>query len=212
MKIIGVAGQMRAGKDTISDYLTTIIGFERASFAANVKRVFCETFGVNLEFVEKWKVIPEVPPGFSSTVRQGLQQIGDGFRKIKGDIWVELVFRVLNKNIVISDGRYINELERIRKEKGLNILVWRPGYENNDPNGSEAQLKPVLDYFAKIGQEGDVRNIGRPANAPCGAEFVDLFLINYGSVQDLYEKVDKLVVSFLENVWIVRENVRHECI
>ena len=143
MKIIGVAGQMRAGKDTISDYLTTIIGFERASFAANVKRVFCETFGVNLEFVEKWKVIPEVPPCFSSTVRQGLQQIGDGFRKIKGDIWVELVFRVLNKNIVISDGRYINELERIRKEKGLNILVWRPGYENNDPNGSEAQLKPV---------------------------------------------------------------------
>ena len=185
---IGIGGQMRSGKDTVADYLAPKIGYERASFASNVKRIYCETFGVDIEFVEKWKVIPENPPGFDSTVRQGLQLIGDGFRKIKGDIWVELALRDKNRKAVISDCRYINELKAVKDSGGYNILMCRPGYENNDPNGSEAQIRPLADYFASTKQEGVVK---AGLDAPYGCEFVDFFIINNGTVEDLFAKSDQ---------------------
>jgi len=53
--------------------------WQRASFASNVKKVFCDTFDKDLDFVEKWKTNPEPPPGFSKNIRQSLQFIGDGF-------------------------------------------------------------------------------------------------------------------------------------
>ena len=91
---VGIAGQKQNGKDTVADYVQDqlaqddefVFKFERAAFAANVKRVFVETFDVTYEFIEKWKTIPEPPPGFDMSVREGLQFIGDGFRKIKSSI------------------------------------------------------------------------------------------------------------------------------
>ena len=77
---VGVGGQMQNGKDTIADYLHDVFSWERNAFAAGVKKVFCDTFGVDEAFIEKWKVIPEPPTGFLKTVRQSLQFIGDGFR------------------------------------------------------------------------------------------------------------------------------------
>ena len=146
---VGIAGQKQNGKDTVADYVQDqlaqddefVFKFERAAFAANVKRVFVETFDVTYEFIEKWKTIPEPPPGFDMSVREGLQFIGDGFRKIKSSIWIDLMFRqALNK--IISDVRYINEADRIVQENGFNFLVAHPDRLNDDPNGSEAQIRP----------------------------------------------------------------------
>lgn len=90
--VIGVASQAQHGKDTLADRLCERLNsqsqsnWQRRAFAANVKRVFCETFGVDSAFVEKWKVRSDVPPGFDMPVRQALQFIGDGFRQIMGSI------------------------------------------------------------------------------------------------------------------------------
>ena len=110
MKVVGFAGQMQNGKDTAADYLFEKIkhkwgDVERASFADNVKRIFCETFNVDRSFVEEWKTKSEIPEGFDSPVRQGLQQIGDGFRKIQGKIWIELAFRDRANPAIFSDVR-----------------------------------------------------------------------------------------------------------
>jgi hypothetical protein len=187
MKIFGVAGQLRNGKDEIADFLASKLSYKRAAFAYNVKRIFCETFGVDLEFIEKWKTIPESPPGFDMPIRQALQFIGDGFRKIKNDIWVDLVFRNDPKEIVISDCRYINELKEIKKNGGLNILVYRPGFLNDDPNKSESQIKPFVLNFIEKGIEGKVKDDNE------NFSLIDYFIINDGTLEDLHKKIDNFI-------------------
>jgi len=197
--VIGIAGQMQNGKDVIADYLAKELDWTRSAFAYSVKRIFGETFNVSPEFIERWKVIPEPPPGFNKTVRQGLQFIGDGFRTIQSNIWIDLAFREKDKPVVLSDCRYINELARVKEEGGYVVLVWRPGYLNDDPNGSEAQIRPLVNWFADAGYEGAVSEWFEQAKTnnpptPVGADFVDFFIINDGTLSDLYRKLDKFVL------------------
>lgn len=189
--VIGVAGQFRQGKDKASDHMANRLGLGRDAFAFGVKRVFCEYFGVDIDFVERWKVVDEPPPGFLISVRRALQLIGDGFRGIKDDVWIEALFRRNQDGVVVSDVRYRNELAAVRERGGVNLLIYRPGFMNDDPNGSEAQIRPFVEHFLAKGKEGRVESAG---------EFglVDFFILNDGGLDDFYAKLDSLVVPFLK--------------
>ncbi len=175
LRVIGVAGQKQQGKDQLSDYLAPKLTrripvpchggntFEdapwgRGSFASAVKRIFCDTFQKDLAFVEAWKTKDEVPPGMAMPVRQALTFIGDGFRKIQPDIWIETAFRPENDpySKIISDVRYVNEARKIRSEGGMNILLYRPGFVNWDLNGSEREILPYVMWCAATGREGRI--------------------------------------------------------
>lgn len=188
--VIGVAGQFRQGKDKASDHLAERLGFGRDAFAFGVKRVFCEYFGVDMDFVEKWKVVDEPPPGFLTSVRRALQLIGDGFRKIKDDVWIEALFRRSPDGVVVSDVRYRNELAAVRARGGVNLLIYRPGFLNDDPNGSEAQIRPFVEHFLSRGEEGRVSGDG-------DFGLVDFFVVNDGGLDDFYGKLESLVVPHL---------------
>lgn len=159
--IIGIAGQLASGKDTVADHLADVLNketnvkFKRSAFAGAVKKVFKDTFGKDLGFIERWKRINSPPPGFAKNMREALQFIGDGFRQIKPDIWLEIAMRDKDPR-VISDARYLNEANAIKQEGGFNIMIWRPGHENNDPNLSEAQIKPLIDWCSKNLQTGPI--------------------------------------------------------
>lgn len=220
---VGVAGQMQNGKDTIADFLYSAIlsrrpiqskinpssifnfSYRRDAFAAGVKKVFCDTFGVDMDFIEKWKTIPEPPPGFLKPVRQSLQFIGDGFREIQGDVWLKKPFLNKNSNPIISDARYINELDKIFTVNGTNILAWHPDRENDDPNGSEKQIKPVVDFWKQTEIEGDTSDFllnldpSELSSLPEGTDLIHLFIRNDGTVQDLHKKVERIVLPYLEN-------------
>lgn len=189
--IIGVAGQFRQGKDKASDHIAERLGLGRDAFAFGVKNVFCEYFGVDMDFVERWKVINEPPPGFLISVRRALQLIGDGFRGIKDDVWIEALFRRVSDEVAISDVRYINELASVRQRGGFNLLIYRPGFLNDDPNGSEAQIRPFVEHFVSAGREGRVEESGNFG-------LVDFFIVNDGGLDDFYDKLDSLVVPFLK--------------
>ena len=249
MFVVGVAGQMQAGKDTLADRLChqlnakhnvkvdeeleNMLGTERdyresqgwepdydpwkrSAFASNVKRVYCETFNVDAAFVEQWKTKAENPPGFDMPVRQALQFIGDGFRNIRGSIWLDLAFRD-DVPKIISDVRYVNEFTRVKTEGGLNILIGRPDKLNDDPNGSEAQIRPYIDWCFKTFSPNvkfvDMRDIdwasvrdkllqkvagnGKPIDEPPpNIEMFDVFIRNDGSIDELYEIVDTKLVPF----------------
>jgi hypothetical protein len=184
MKIICVAGQKRNGKDEIANYLAEKLNLKRMSFAYNVKNIFCKTFGVDFDFVEKWKNIPEPPPGFDMCVRDALMFIGDGFRKIKRDIWIDLVFRDDPVDIAISDGRYINELEKVKQKGGINILIYRPDFRNDVDNDSESQVLKLIDIFIKLEKEGKVED-----------RLIDYFIINNGNLDDLRSKINNLILQ-----------------
>lgn len=220
MYVIGVAGQAQHGKDTTADYLAAKMSdnpsdgpeivdlgivWERTAFALNVKKVFCDTFDVDLEFVEKWKTIPEPPPGFDMPVRQALQFIGDGFRKIRGTIWLDLAFRDMTRPKIISDVRYRNEWLRIKAEKGLNLLVGRTDRLNDDPNGSEAQVRPYVEWclnyykgrnfvmFPGMGTDGKLIK-----GAPEHMLSFDLFVRNDGTTDELRATLKQNVIPFIK--------------
>jgi hypothetical protein len=211
MKIIGVAGQLQNGKDSTADALAPELNrariddrWTRISFARRLKRIFCETFGVDLEFVEKWKVIDQIPPGFDCTVREALINIGDNFRKIRGTVWIDLAMQEAgNKPSICSDVRYINELRKVSETGGMNILVWRPGRENDIPNRSESELRPIVDYYVGLIKTGLFRGYVPKEKVPntpkpAGAEYIDLFLCNDGSLDDLRQKVAGVVAPMVE--------------
>lgn len=220
--IIGAASQKRNGKDTVCNYLVEILNnrmkfkieedlekfisgdikkftdvhykdYIRIGFADAVKEIFCKAFNKSLDFVEEWKTKDEIPVGMDKSVRDCLKMIGDGFREMRSTIWIDKVFEDKRPNKIISDCRYINEIEKVKSVGGLVILLWRPGFENDDKCRSESQIKSVVDWFLSKNTEGDVSDLDR-INAPRGAEFVDIFLKNNGTIEKLYEKVDTFVV------------------
>lgn len=197
MDFLCMAGQMRSGKNVVGDHLCRRLGFSGASFARPVKDIFCRTFGVDMDFVERWKVVNEPPPGFGKTVRQSLQFIGDGFREINPNVWVDYAFANSPKKSCFTDGRYVNELSRVKSEGGMNVLIWRPGYENRDGNESEAQMGRIVGWFVSMGfKDGEVES---SEEMPPGCDMVDFFLVNDGTIDDLHRKVDDLLLPLIHS-------------
>jgi len=195
--IIGLFGQAACGKDTIANILTPrlwqYIDYEKplvrkVAFAYNVKKIFCDYFDVDMDFIEQWKRNPEPPPGFLMNVRQSLQMIGDGFRKIKSSIWID---KVIDKvaNVVITDGRYLNEANTIKQKGGINILVNRPSHRNNDQNDSEKIMGEVSEYFTTKNVCGYLVSEKYP--------MFDYCLNNNGDIQDLEKKVVNSLIPFI---------------
>lgn len=208
MKVIGIASQLAMGKDVLADYLVQKLNengsWNRAAFARTVKDIFCSSFGVTHEFIEEWKRNPEPPPGFLQNVRKSLQFIGDGFRKIKDGIWIDIALRDESKNLIFSDSRYINEARAVRKKGGIMIVVYRPGFFNDDPNPSESQIRPVIEWCLETKQKDGPINfdVDLEAYQKTGLteEIVsnyDLFIANDGSVEDFHVKVDKFLVPWI---------------
>ena len=202
MKIVCSFGQLMNGKDVFCDYLKTKLDetnhliWERSSFADAVKKVYENAFGVDRNFIEKYKRIPENPPGMDMNVRKGLQFIGDGFRKIKGDIWIEIAFRDKSRNIILSDGRYINEAKKVFENGGINILIFRNGYLNDDPNPSESGLKPLVEFCDKNCKDGFIEK--DLPNMPEGLEFFDIFIRNDGNLENFYNKIDDIIIPLIK--------------
>lgn len=215
MKIIGVAGQLAQGKDVLCDRLCEILNrrmtdkhqaemmqdlWTRATFAGSVKKVYEIGFGVDLDFIEQWKRIDEPPPGFNKNVRKSLQFIGDGFRQIKDNIWIEIALRDKTKNKIFSDCRYNNEAKAIKEYNGMMILLYRPGYINDDPNPSESQIKPLVEWAKDNLKSGKI-NHEELNNPPEIISYYDYFFINDGSLSDLYQKIDEELAPFIEQVF-----------
>lgn len=211
MLIIGIGGQRRNGKDTVADYLQVVLNkdnlqWERISFAKKVKTIACDAFGVSMDFIEEWKVKTEIPPGFDMPMRDVLVMIGDGFREAQGNVWINNALSNLTNPSICSDVRYINELKVTKGSGGVTVLVWMKGRENDDPNGSEAQIRPLVDFFKATGLEGDVvqqlKSMNKwPVTAPYGADMVDLFIRNEGTVSDLDNKVLNIVAPYVKAKW-----------
>lgn len=206
MKLIAVYGQLANGKDALCDDLALALNeksenkWERGAFANAVKDTFCRSFDVDREFIEKWKRIDEPPPGFLLPIRKGLQNIGDGFRQIVPDIWIKIALReARNKNTIISDGRYINEAKSVRENKGINVLIYRDGFLNNDPNPSEAQLKPLIIY-AKDHLTDGVINKNNLMGAPAGIEYFDVFIRNESDKLTFLKKSRSILVPIANNL------------
>ncbi len=142
MRLIGIAGPARAGKDTLASYLLDNLSddWSRSSFADPIKKML-EVIGVDCSDEAK-AVIDE---RFCYTPRHMMQILGTewGREMIHGNIWVEAFARMnAGKCVIVPDVRFENEAALVREHGVLIHLVGRGGIEGNHVSENAIEFKP----------------------------------------------------------------------
>jgi hypothetical protein len=186
--LIGVVGLIGSGKDTVSKRLEQKHGFRRDSFAKSLKDAVSAMFNWDREMLEgngddsrQWREQPDEfwSKKFGKTVtpRWVLQHFGtEVMRQHMHDaIWIDsCLSRYDGRPTVISDTRFQNELKTIKENKGQIILVKRGELPTREQMKDKGAHKSEWDWM--------------------GWNF-DHVIDNDGTKEDLYKKVDDLVVS-----------------
>lgn len=139
--IVGLTGYAGAGKDTAADWLVRHRGFTRVAFADGVKELALRLGGPGLRAdVEAvgWDELKRDPG-----VRERLQDIGLAVREVIGaDVWVRAAFDRMpaEGRFVVTDVRFLNELEAIRSAGGKVVRIERPGTGPANGHVSEVGL------------------------------------------------------------------------
>lgn len=154
--IIGISGKARSGKDTFGNALKIAsykygVNLELHSFARKLKDIARDNFGLTHEqvngsekeqHIEKWGTTPRVI----------MQKLGEGYRNIYPNYWVDSVLDKYNPNsgsiMVITDCRFKNEFFAIKnKADGIVIRMKRDpklrGEISNPNHQSEVDLDHV---------------------------------------------------------------------
>jgi len=198
--IIGLIGLNGSGKSTVASILEQKYNFNIDSFAKPVKDIASVIFNWNREKLDgmteesrKWR--EEKDEEWSKilnkdiTPRMILQMIGTEFgRDMLGEnIWIEsLKKRSENKNIVISDVRFVNEAENIKNSGGILIRIKRgmdPSYLNAIDNikfNNQNKLKEYMKEKYPMVHE---------ANYMIGLLKPDYVIINDNTIDDLHNKI-----------------------
>lgn len=207
--IIGVCGLIGAGKDTVADYLVNIHQFRRESFANTLKDAVSAVFGWDRELLEgrtkqsrAWREQRDEwwsnRLGMDITPRWVLQYWGtEVVRKaFHDDTWIASLENKLRKttdDVVISDCRFPNEIDAIKRANGLVIRVHRGPdpewyrFAESVNRGPERNLewswaKTQLEKF----------NVHASETAWIGTKF-DAVIDNNSTMDHLYNQISDLV-------------------
>ena len=170
--LIAIGSKMRVGKDTAGSALVRDCQFHRLSFAAPLKRllmltdpmVYPSTPAVNLAPNNRVTHLVHGTDGWDSAkqrwpeIRRLLQNLGVGCREVFGeDCWVNLALAEAAKHdrSVITDLRFTNEAEAVRKAGGLLVRIDRPG-GMFDGHVSENDLDEWTDWDLILSNTGSV--------------------------------------------------------
>jgi hypothetical protein len=204
--IIGICGFIGSGKDTVADFLVNFHEFRRESFASTLKDSVAAVFGWDRTLLEgrtaearEWR--EQVDPWWAArlnmptlTPRWVLQYWGTEVcrRSFHDDIWIaslENKLRNSKDNIVISDCRFPNEIEAIKKANGVIVWVQRGALpEWYDDAVSANQGNNIGINAMKL------RKIHASEWAWLGSEF-DHVIDNNGTIDDLFKQAQSLVIG-----------------
>jgi len=191
LKILLIA-KMRAGKDTVKDYLVDKYGMTPFAFGARLKDGFHNDY-------------PHVPR--EPKPARGYQLYGQLRREVDGyDVWVDKCFETIDKvkemaesyDIlddqadfipVISDGRQPNEIERCRAEGFTTIRV-------NCPDETR------VERMRANGEEVTVEQLQFETEASIDGYDVDYDIYNDSTLDELYAQIDE-VIHEIRNIMVV---------
>ena len=203
--IIGLVGFIGAGKGTVGDLLEQK-GFIKDSFAKPLKDACAVMFGWPRDLLEgdteesrNWREQPDdfwsEKMGKKFSPRLALQLLGTeaGREVFHKDIWVNsLLKRAGDKNVVITDVRFKNELKFIQKNNGIVIRVKR----GPEPEWYEDAIK-VNKGDRHIGWALAKDRLKRKGIHVSETDWVgskfDYTIENDGTLEDLGKKVDGLL-------------------
>lgn len=182
--IIGLVARKQHGKDTTADHLVKNYKFSKVAFADPLKDACRVLFNLNDEqlYGDQKEVID---PNWGTTPRHILQFIGtEVFREyitkllpdIGSNFWIKnledrykkALASDKNTRIAVADVRFQNEADTIHKLNGIVIKIIRPSMQSNDEHASEKSIDLVD---------------------------ADYTIINDGTLDDLYKKIDKIMLG-----------------
>lgn len=168
-KIIGIAGNARSGKDTLGKNFVKILSDQGIkaktySFANELKKsvddFLIREIGISAftEDEEEKKVIRPFLVFWGT----------DMMRKINDNIWVEKIEPCLDNNHVniITDLRFENELEWIKDNEGLSLLIKRDGVNpaNEYEKLNNEKMSELVDACFEMGNFEDEKLIELMSN------------------------------------------------
>lgn len=149
--LVGLMGTAQSGKDTFAG----LLGYRRIAFADVLKQMAlrCDPafyldgydwYGLNtIVDMHGWEYAKAVPG-----VREFLQNLGAAVRHYDQGFWVRAALHGVDgydpsKPTVITDVRYINEVQAIRARGGFIVRIDRPGVESPNNHVSEHEWRSV---------------------------------------------------------------------
>ncbi len=159
--IIGLGFKARAGKDTVASHLVNNYSFIQESFAFPLKEyIGRQICGFNdKQLYGAWK--ETIDPEWGRTPRQMLQLIGtDALRKVvHDDFWIIPMKRKIKehlrneRNVVISDVRFLNEIKLIQDFGGFVVRIDRDNPDKIagfDKHASEVELETFTNWNYRL--------------------------------------------------------------
>jgi len=199
-KFISISGFIGSGKDTAAEYLINNHNFTKLSFAGSLKDAVSLVFGWDRVLLEgetlesrQWR--EQIDPWWAArlnmphlTPRWVLQYWGtevcrQGFHP---DIWVASLEHKILKcegNIVITDARFANELNVVKKLNGKLIRIERgerPYWYNDAVSFNEK----IIDYPPLGVHASEYSSVG--------LEY-DYYLDNNGTKEELFKALNLIV-------------------
>jgi hypothetical protein len=204
--IIGICGFIGSGKDTVADFLVNFHEFRRESFASTLKDSVAAVFGWDRTLLEgrtaearEWR--EQVDPWWAErldmptlTPRWVLQYWGTEVarKSFHDDIWIaslENKLRNSKDNIVISDCRFPNEIQAIKKAGGQIVWVQRgalPEWYDDAVSANQGHNIGINNM--------KLRKIHASEWAWLGNEF-DHVIDNNGTIDELFKQAQSLVIG-----------------
>jgi hypothetical protein len=195
MRIIGICGAKRSGKDTTANILAAkleAVGLtvSRVAFADCI-RTAATALCTYKEMTTDLKDVVKASIGM--TPRQVLNAIGQALREINPNVWISLTAERLNRFeaegidvAIITDVRQENEVRwLLQRASNLLIYVKRPGRQE-DPNDVNESPGKVLNYVLSDDLElwQHVTVIRNEATIVDLMDWVDRFIDKYELLED----------------------------
>jgi len=195
--IIGLGHRAQSGKDTLADFLVAKHGFTKVAFATPLKEAARDIFLLSDE--QMYGSLKEVvDPRWGRSPRDILQKLGtEGVRNVFGNsTWVNRCKFGMEpgKDYVISDVRFLNEVEAIQAWGGYVVKVDRPSLKPIE------RVKPTLwgrvKAFVSLKPQPKGRWVGHPSEtALLDYNGWDEIVKNDGTLDDLYRRGGNTLVN-----------------
>jgi len=171
VRMVGLSGYGRSGKDTAGRILVERHGFMRASFADKLRELALAVNPIMLNDAPDGgterlaalleRIGYEAAKDTDLEVRGVLQRLGNGVREVIGaNTWVDLALRSLpdGSQVVFTDVRYPNEADAITRAGGEIWRIERRGYGPANDHISEVALDDYpIDVL--VPNDGDVDDL-----------------------------------------------------
>jgi len=163
--IIGISGYSGSGKDLVGTIIQEISlnKWHIKKWAGKLKTIASILTGIPVEKFEDQEFKKTMlGPEWDMSIRDFLQKLGtDAVRdSLHENTWVNatMIDYTTESNWIITDTRFPNEAEAIKKAGGIVVRVNRPGVQPINPHPSETSLDD-WNFDAVINNDGDVSDI-----------------------------------------------------